>query len=150
MTSIQDTMTHDHKRCDHYFAEAEQLVSNQQWSEAQNLVQQFRAALLNHLQFEENTLFPAFEEKTGMTQGPTQMMRHEHEQMRELISELIQAAQDQNQDRYLGLSESLLIYMQQHNMKEEQILYPMIDQECAEEADQLLSGLNTDTNTNAA
>ncbi len=150
MTSIQDTMMHDHKRCDHLFAEAEQQAANQHWSDAMSLVQQFSDALLNHLSFEENTLFPAFEDKTGMTQGPTMMMRHEHEQMRELVNELIQAASDQNQERYLGLSESLLIYMQQHNMKEEQILYPMIDQECADEADQLLSGLYTNTKTNAA
>lgn len=150
MTSIQDTMSHDHQRCDQLFAEAEQQAANQQWSDAQNIVQQFRDALFNHLNFEENTLFPAFEDKTGMTQGPTNMMRHEHEQIRELVNELIEAANAQNQERYLGLSDSLLIFMQQHNMKEEQILYPMIDQECAEEAEQLLSGLNTNTDTNAA
>jgi iron-sulfur cluster repair protein YtfE (RIC family) len=37
---------------------------------------------------------------------------------------------------YLGLSETLLMLMRQHNMKEENILYPMADQALAgEQAD---------------
>jgi len=76
---------------------------------------------------EEEVLFPAFETASGSTMGPTSIMRHEHEQMRNLFAEMDQAIDTQSADDYLGASETLLVLMQQHNAKEEQILYPMTD-----------------------
>jgi len=35
---------------------------------------------------------------------------------------------NKNKDEFLSLGESPMILIQQHNMKEEQILYPMSDQ----------------------
>jgi len=150
MDSIQHVMAHDHKRCDAIFAKAEFCASKNQWDEALKLANNFVDALLFHFQHEEETLFPAFENKTGMTQGPTMMMRHEHEQMRELANELKTAAENKNQDRYLGISETLLIFMQQHNMKEEQMLYPMIDTECGSDAENLTANIRSNIERNAA
>jgi len=67
----------------------------------------------------------AVERATGMTSGPTQVMRMEHEQMRMLAKELEQALFASNQEEYLGLSETMIVLTQQHNMKEESMLYPM-------------------------
>ncbi len=150
MDSIQQVMSHDHKRCDSFFAEAELCASKDKWNETQELTNKFADAILFHFQHEEETLFPAFEDKTGMTGGPTMMMRHEHEQMRELINELKTATENKNKDRYLGLSETLLIFMQQHNMKEEQILYPMIDTECGDNAESLTANIRSNIERNAA
>jgi iron-sulfur cluster repair protein YtfE (RIC family) len=44
-------------------------------------------------------------------------------------------------DDYAGNTETLLIMMQQHNMKEEHVLYPMCDQHLADLADVLLPKL---------
>ena len=33
-------------------------------------------------------MFPSFEEVTGMTQGPTMVMRMEHNQMRSILEDL--------------------------------------------------------------
>ena len=150
MDSIQQVMSHDHKRCDSIFSQAELCASKDRWDEALELVNIFTDAILFHFQHEEDILFPAFEDKTGMTSGPTMMMRHEHGQMRELINELKAAAENKNQDRYLGLSETLLIFMQQHNMKEEQILYPMIDRECGDKAENLTANIRSNIKSNAA
>jgi iron-sulfur cluster repair protein YtfE (RIC family) len=46
------------------------------------------------------------------------------------------AARDR--DQFLGLGETLMMLTQQHNMKEENILYPIMDQCIADEADKLL------------
>ena len=42
----------------------------------------FQALVLQHFCAEEQVLFPAFEEQTGMLTGPTQVMRSEHMQLR--------------------------------------------------------------------
>lgn len=150
MKSIQSVMTHDHRRCDQLFASAEQLVSENKWQEAAETIKNFADGLLSHFEHEENTLFPAFENATGMQGGPTMMMRHEHGQMRELLEQMLVATKQQNQQRYLGLSETLFIFMQQHNMKEEQILYPMIDNECGERVNELTRDIAHNPTSDAA
>ena len=67
-----------------------------------------------------------------MTAGPTQVMRMEHQQMRSLVQDLDNALAAQEKDEYLGLSETLMVMMQQHNMKEEMMLYPMMAQNLAD------------------
>ncbi len=128
MTSIVDFMTQDHRHCDDSYAAAEEKVAAGQWDEATQSWKIFRDGLEAHLNKEENYLFPAFEAKTGNTQGPTAVMRMEHEQMRSLVSEMDDAIVAKDADSFLGLGETLMILTQQHNMKEEQILYPMSDQ----------------------
>ena len=128
MTSILAFMTQDHRRCDDSYAAAEEKVAARRWDEASQSWEIFRKALEAHLNREENYLFPAFEAKTGNTQGPTAVMRMEHEQMRSLVSEMDDAIVARDAESFLGLGETLMILTQQHNMKEEQILYPMSDQ----------------------
>ena len=62
-----------------------------------------------------------------MTQGPTMVMRHEHQNMRDSLSALQYARDKQDADDFAGEAETLLIMMQQHNMKEESVIYPMLD-----------------------
>ena len=138
MTSIRDFMTDDHRRCDDVFAEVEQAVGAGDWALAGETFSRFSNSVLQHFSTEESLLFPAFEQKTGMTMGPTQVMRSEHVQMRELMAAATDALAAKDADDYAGHAETLLIMMQQHNMKEENILYPMCDQHLADEAAELL------------
>jgi len=126
--SIIQTMTADHRRCDDLFAKAEGLVSQARWEAAGTAFTGFRDRMDNHFVQEETVLFPAFEERTGQTMGPTQMMRSEHIQMRQLLTEMAIALEQRSKDQYLGLADTLMMIMQQHNMKEEQVLYPMTEQ----------------------
>ena len=86
-----------------------------------------REQLETHFASEEELLFPAFEAATGMTSGPTEVMRGEHRQMRDLLAQMQAAVTSRDSDAFGGAAETLLILMQQHNMKEENILYPMCD-----------------------
>ena len=144
MTTIRTFMTDDHRHCDDLFAEAEQAIGAGNAQAAIAAFGHFRLATLAHFDSEEKTLFPTFEAKTGMTMGPTQVMRMEHAQMRTLLDEARDALAAGNQDDYLGLAETLLIMMQQHNMKEENVLYPMCDQHLTGETPELLARLETE------
>lgn len=139
--NFSNPMADDHHHCDELFAAAEQLVEAEEWSQAGAAHQRFIDAMEQHLQAEEQLLFPAFEEESGMSEGPTSVMRYEHEQMRGLFAQMGAALQAQRADDYLGASETLLILMQQHNAKEEQILYPMLDQMLARQAAELIPQL---------
>lgn len=125
---IAPFLTEDHRACDEQLAASEDHVQAKRWDEADRAFARWTRSLRHHLAREEELLFPAFEQATGQTGGPTMMMRMEHTQMRELLEGLAQALAARDGRRYLGLSESLMVLTQQHNMKEEQILYPMCDQ----------------------
>ena len=125
---IAQYLTEEHRRCDGYYAEAEKAVLSGEWERAKELFAKFRDCTLLHFRKEEEVLFPEFEERTGIVMGPTQVMRHEHAQARELLQRLESALDKKDRDGFLSAGESLMILIQQHNMKEEQILYPMSDQ----------------------
>ena len=135
--NIKEFMAHDHKDCDLLYAKAETAVSVEDWTTANQTFNEFIQAMERHLGIEEKELFPAFEEATGMTMGPTEMMRMEHDQMRVLFVEMRDALERQHSDDYLGIADTLLILMQQHNMKEEQILYNMMNQHLSDDNIQL-------------
>ncbi len=128
METISAYLSSDHRSCDDYFAAAEEYAAKQDWAAATASLEQFRSTMTHHFEMEENVLFPAFEQETGMTQGPTQVMRTEHQQMRELFTRMNAAIAAKDADEYAGLSETLLILLQQHNLKEENVLYPMAEQ----------------------
>jgi len=131
--NIKQFMSKDHKDCDLLFAKAEAAVSAEDWTTATQSFNEFIQAMERHLGVEEQDLFPAFEDATGMKMGPTEMMRMEHDQMRVLFVEMRDALERQHSDDYLGIADTLLVMMQQHNMKEEQILYTMMDQHLSDE-----------------
>lgn len=105
------------RRC---FAAVEQVIARGEWDKATAAFLLFRDAMCKHLDVEESILFPAFETQTGLTMGPTQVMRSEHAQMRQLLDASAKALAAKDAEEYSGCAETLLILAQQHNMKEEE------------------------------
>lgn len=141
---IREFMVEDHRHCDDLFVSAEQLASSGNLAAARLAFDNFSAATLRHFATEEQTLFPAFETQTGMRMGPTQVMRMEHQQMRLLIDAAKAALHAGSADDFLGQVETLLIMLQQHNMKEENVLYPMCDQHLSMAQDALLAQMQAE------
>lgn len=138
MSNIKDFLTDDHRTCDTLFALMEQEVSTNGIASAKETFEKFSEDLVHHFTMEEMVMFPEFEQKTGMTEGPTKMMTMEHEQMRSLLAQIRETFESENQEKFFGLSETLMILMQQHNMKEEQMLYPMAQQHLGTEAERII------------
>ncbi len=127
MDTITEFLADEHRCCDESFAATEEVAQTGDLARCRASFQQFRAAMEHHFQKEETMLFPAFEQATGNAMGPTRVMRLEHQQMRETLAGMDDALAGGDLDDFLGQAEGLLILMQQHNIKEEQMLYPMCD-----------------------
>ncbi|MEW8070173.1 MAG: hemerythrin domain-containing protein [Candidatus Thiodiazotropha endolucinida] len=127
MKTINDSMTQDHRRCDELFVEMEQAIMQHKWPEADRLCQEFIASMEHHFKIEEELLFPALLKATTQANGPVNVMLMEHEQMRHLMSQLVSSLDNMTRSLSAGYVDTLLVTMQQHNMKEESILYPMAD-----------------------
>ena len=132
--TILEFLAAEHRSCDDNFAVVEEAAQSGDATRCRDEFQQFQAAMELHFQREEQTLFPTFEQTTGNSMGPTRVMRLEHQQIRDTLAEMTDALGKNDLAEFLGQSETLLILMQQHNIKEEQILYPMCDRFLANNA----------------
>ena len=141
MNTISSFLTSDHRACDAEFANLENAVASQDWDDSQKQLEKFSTDLTHHFSMEETVMFPAFEEVTGMTQGPTMVMRMEHDQMRQLLNALQEDLDKKDKNHFFGVSESLMMLMQQHNMKEEQMLYAMADMHLASLVPQVIENM---------
>lgn len=143
MTTIGDFMMSDHRRCDEMLERAVEAGAAGDCDAAATAFETFHAAITRHIAWEEDLLFPPFEAATGMSgAGPTQTMRVEHVQMRELFDQMKSALASRDVSRYRELCETLVGLLQQHNMKEEQMMYPMLDEVLGERAGELIDQCN--------
>lgn len=136
METITSFLTDDHRLADELFASAQQHAARCEWAECGRGLSEFRAALESHMKLEEDVLFPAFEQATGMDGGPTAVMRSEHREMLQQLDALAGAITTGNGDGFDELARSFMHILDAHSMKEEKILYPMCDR--------LVSALNAE------
>ncbi|MBF0271111.1 MAG: hemerythrin domain-containing protein [Magnetococcales bacterium] len=120
-------MGEDHEWCDTLFAAMENAVIAGDMEKARGLFGMFEVGMAHHFDMEEKRFFPAFEQATGMTQGPTTVMRMEHRQMLGVIAQMRQAVDQGDASGVTRGGSTLMVLMRQHNIKEEQMLYPMGD-----------------------
>jgi hemerythrin-like domain-containing protein len=126
-TGPVDFFTADHRHCDEVWARVEAAIDGDDAKEATRLFAEFDAAMRLHLAMEEEVLFPAFEAATGMRGGPTHVMRMEHQQMRGMLDQMARAAATGDFDSVSDHGDTLMMLIQQHNLKEEGMLYPMTE-----------------------
>lgn len=137
MSDIKEFLTNDHRACDEAFAAMEDAVAAKS-SDAERLYENFSNDLANHFSMEEIVLFPMLGQASSEASSATKAMEMEHEQMRSLLSKMRKAVEKMDKENFFSLSETLMILMQQHNMKEEQLLYTLAQQHLAEDADYII------------
>ena len=128
MPSIAAALTDHHRLCDDLFEALSDAAQAGDWAEVRARLAALTSALEHHFSFEEDALFPAFEDATGMREGPTAVMRHEHAHMRNLLAGLAAAAPEHDPEGCRAELDNLFVMLQQHNAKEEGMLYPACEQ----------------------
>jgi iron-sulfur cluster repair protein YtfE (RIC family) len=132
----------DHDRLDELF-KAFQKMKRSDFPKAKEAFKAFKFGLQRHIVWEEDVLFPLWEEKTGMSEGgPTFVMRAEHRQIGQQLEAIHGKVAEQNPDSDQE-EQALLDLLGSHNMKEERVLYPAIDQlTSAEERETVFLNMN--------
>jgi regulator of cell morphogenesis and NO signaling len=133
MSLTMEFMSKDHDRLDGIFS-AFQKTKAENLDQAKTLFSKFESGLRKHIAWEEEILFPDFEEQTGMKNtGPTAVVRLEHNKIKEFLDQIRKNLQ--KADIQIESAEKDLIgVLTSHNQKEEKILYPWIDQSISEDA----------------
>lgn len=126
MQSISGFMEKDHDRLDDLFNKYKDL-KNSDPNKSEEIFSEFKSGLEKHILWEEDILFPLFEKKTAMYgSGPTSVMRLEHKNIKSILDEISGklTGGSTNTDDF---ENTLVAFLSHHNHKEENILYPMID-----------------------
>ncbi len=144
MFTVYDFFSLDHRRCDDAFVGFERALDGDDWGLAEEQAGAFMGEMERHFSMEEEQLFPLLTERFAGATGPTRMMRIEHRQMRALFEQLGHCVERRNARDCRDVAETLLMTMQQHNAKEEGVLYPMADNVLGPEAEALTLALVED------
>ncbi|QNM95142.1 hemerythrin domain-containing protein [Chitinimonas koreensis] len=125
MTDAIARLIHEHHTCDDLLERVEAAARRADWPAARDHFHEAEQAMLGHFELEEERLFPAFEQATGIVHGPTAVMREEHEAMRDLLENCRSILLLEDAAALQAELDTLFILVQQHNVKEENVLYPL-------------------------
>ena len=140
--SLEAMMSSDHRRCDDLFSQAENAAQKGDLDQALEMHGRFALGMERHFTMEEEGFFSEFDNRMGTAGGgPVEVMREEHQQIRGMLFRMGGALEDGDLEDYLGAADTMLYLMEQHNMKEEQMLYPMADDVFGGDREALLKNL---------
>ncbi len=125
MSTTIATLVQQHRDCDEAIEQVEACVRAKDWDAAAGAFARLESALQGNFRTEEQRLFPAFEQAVGFTNGPTAVMRHEHDEVRGLLDNAREWLELRDVSALAAELDTLVVLLQQHNVKEENVLFPM-------------------------
>ncbi len=136
--TIADFLSSDHQRLRETWAAGRYAVAECNLDAVRKAFSEFSVGLSSHIRMEEEVLFPAIEERTGMRDsGPTAAMREEHARFREILARLGRALESETCEAITRMLQLEPItpedLFKSHDVREEHVLYPMADRLIASE-----------------
>lgn len=120
---LQQLFVEDHRHCEALLDALRDHVRRGHIVDAWRGCVSLRLTLENHLEAEEEELFPCFERVTGITHGTTDLMLAEHGRMRELMNQMAGALGAGDCEAAMDRIASLEALLAQHSRKEEYLVY---------------------------
>lgn len=129
LRAVNEALSWDHDRLDALEARAFAARGKGDHDEAKAIYAGFAHGLRRHIRFEEEILFPEFETRAGFSPevGPTAVMRDEHREILRCLDR-IEAGIGDATASVDSSRHTLHAVLGNHNLKEENIVYPLTDQ----------------------
>lgn len=142
MHKVSNYLAHDHDRCDGLYADAVALVAAHDWEQAAVSFLAFAEAMRRHVEMEERVIYPAFEQLLANTAAPTQSLHAEHQLLCEIMYRMSMAIKRRDVIEFSDHADSFRLTTEQHNLKEEGILFPMFDKLLRPRYDELVRAMD--------
>jgi iron-sulfur cluster repair protein YtfE (RIC family) len=143
MPTVSAELTDHHRRCWELFHEAEAIVRAGEWAAFNGKLVALRDELLGHFHFEEDRLFPVYEEATGLRDG-TQELRAQHDDIRAILWALSSASAAHDPASCREEFNTLALLFRQHTETEEGLMYPAFERALGARAAELAAQARQD------
>ena len=124
MLLASGTLAEHHRRCDALFAAARAAVARPQ--ALVRRVSELREALLSHFCYEEEHVFPLYEQASGL-EGATEWLCAQHDDMRGVLWMLGTLSPEREPERYQAELAALQAAFDAHAADEENRMYPVFE-----------------------
>jgi hemerythrin-like domain-containing protein len=98
------------------------------YGEARELFDVYEARLRRHLRLEEDVVFPVFEARSGLLDGPTSALRADHRDIRRAVEMMGAALRGADEAAFRQAAAFLGEAAASHTSREDHILFPTTDQ----------------------
>jgi len=115
-----------HRHCEELFVAADEAASARDWGLLVTRVSALREALLMHFRYEEERIFPLYEETSG-EEGATERLCAEHDDMRAVLWVLATYPAAADPQRYCAELAGLRTAFDAHAADEERRMYPVFE-----------------------
>src|SRR5437870_10189176 len=115
----------DHLRLGMILDDVARAVEAYRFAEARQGYRLFTVGLRHHIHMEEDILFPVFEARTGLVDGPITLMRAEHRAIEEAAAKMRNGLEASDADAFAAALRFFHGLLRVHESKEEHILYPI-------------------------
>ena len=122
----QETLASHHRRCDELFALARRAGTSARRNELRATLNRLREALLSHFSFEEQHVFPLYEQASGV-EGGTEWLCAQHDDMRGMLWVLATLSPERDAERYRADLAALQEAFDAHAAEEERRMYPVFE-----------------------
>jgi hypothetical protein len=119
------TLAEHHRRCDALFGAARAAAMAGAAAQLVACVAALRGALLEHFRYEEEHIFPLYEQESGA--ASTESLRAQHDDMRGILWLLASASAEEERVRYRADLAELQGLFDTHAADEESRMYPVFE-----------------------
>jgi DUF438 domain-containing protein len=126
MLLVSGTLAEHHRRCDELFGAARAAASADEWQLLSERMNALREALLAHFRYEEERVFPLYEE-TSRLEGATEWLCAQHDDMRAALWVLATLSPKDERERYHAELAMLQTMFDAHAADEEARMYPLFE-----------------------
>jgi DUF438 domain-containing protein len=120
------TLAEHHRRCDALFRVAREAAASARQQGLAARVSELREALLSHFRYEEEHVFPLYEQASGL-EGATEWLCAQHDDMRGMLWLLGTISPEAERDRYQAELAALQVAFDAHAADEEKRMYPVFE-----------------------
>ena len=120
------TLAQHHRNCDELFADARKTADSALWAQLGARVGALREAILSHFRYEEEHVFPLYEQWSG-EEGATEWLCAQHDDMRAALWILGTISAPAEPQRYCGELAALQQAFDAHAAEEERRMYPVFE-----------------------
>ena len=123
---VAGTLAVHHRRCDELFAAARGAADARDWRLLTARVAALREEVLAHFRYEEQKVFPIYEEASG-EEGATESLCAQHDDMRAVLWTLGTFSADADPEHYCAELAALQAMFDAHAADEESRMYPAFE-----------------------